>query len=50
MYAIRSYYGYFGYETVKHVEPRVLRVDKPDPLGTPDMLLLVSDELSYNFV
>jgi len=38
--------GYFGYETVKHVEPRVLRADKPDPLGTPDMLLLVSDELA----
>ena len=38
--------GYFGYETVKHVEPRALRDDKPDPLGTPDMLLLVSDELA----
>jgi len=38
--------GYFGYETVKHVEPRALRADKPDPLGTPDMLLLVSDELA----
>jgi len=24
----------------------VLRADKPDPLGTPDMLLLVSDELA----
>jgi anthranilate synthase component 1 len=38
--------GYFGYETVRHVEPRALRSDKPDPLGTPDMLLLVSDELA----
>jgi len=38
--------GYFGYETVQHVEPRALRADKPDPLGTPDMLLLVSDELA----
>ena len=38
--------GYFGYETVQHVEPRALRRDKPDPLGTPDMLLLVSDELA----
>ena len=38
--------GYFGYETVKHVEPRALRREKPDPLGTPDMLLLVSDELA----
>jgi len=38
--------GYFGYETVRHVEPTALRGDKPDPLGTPDMLLLVSDELA----
>ncbi len=38
--------GYFGYEMVRHVEPRALRSDKPDPLGTPDMLLLVSDELA----
>ena len=38
--------GYFGYETVRHVEPRALKGDKPDPLGTPDMLLLVSDELA----
>ncbi len=37
---------YFGYETVKHIEPRVLKGDKPDPLNTPDMLLLVSDELA----
>ena len=38
--------GYFGYETVRHVEPTALRGDKPDPLETPDMLLLVSDELA----
>jgi anthranilate synthase component 1 len=38
--------GYFGYESVRHVEPRALGVPKPDPLGTPDMLLLVSDELA----
>jgi anthranilate synthase component 1 len=38
--------GYFGYETVRHVEPSALGADKPDPLGTPDMLLLVSDELA----
>ncbi len=38
--------GYFGYETVKHVEPTALKGGKPDPLGTPDMLLLVSDELA----
>jgi anthranilate synthase component 1 len=38
--------GYFGYETVRHVEPTALRRPKPDPIGNPDMLLLVSDELA----
>jgi len=38
--------GYFGYETVRHVEPTALRSAKPDAIGTPDMLLLVSDELA----
>jgi len=38
--------GYFGYETVRHVEASALKGEKPDPLGTPDMLLLVSDELA----
>ena len=38
--------GYFGYETVRHIEPRALSGEKPDALGTPDMLLLVSDELA----
>jgi len=38
--------GYFGYETVRHVEPTALKGGKPDPLGTPDMLLLLSDELA----
>jgi anthranilate synthase component 1 len=38
--------GYFGYEAVRQVEPRALGAEKPDALGTPDMLLLVSDELA----
>ena len=38
--------GYFGYETVRHIEPRASSGEKPDALGTPDMLLLVSDELA----
>jgi anthranilate synthase component 1 len=38
--------GYFGYETVRHIEPRALGAAKPDPLATPDMILLVSDELA----
>ena len=38
--------GYFGYESVRHIEPKALKGAKPDPLETPDMLLLVSDELA----
>ncbi len=38
--------GYFGYEAVRHVEKNALKADKPDALGTPDVLLLVSDELA----
>jgi anthranilate synthase component 1 len=38
--------GYFGYESVRHVEKNALKEEKPDSLGTPDMLLLVSDELA----
>jgi anthranilate synthase component I len=38
--------GYFGYETVRHIEKNALKGEKADPLGTPDMLLLVSDELA----
>lgn len=36
--------GYFGYETMRYIEPR-LATDKPDPLGTPDILLMVSEDL-----
>jgi len=38
--------GYFGYEAVRHIEKKALGGEKPDPLGTPDMQLLVSDELA----
>jgi anthranilate synthase component 1 len=38
--------GYFGYETVRHIEPSALKASKPDPIATPDMLLLVSDEVA----
>ncbi|MDP3858651.1 MAG: anthranilate synthase component I [Stagnimonas sp.] len=36
--------GYFGFETVRYVEPK-LDHDLPDPLGTPDILLMRSDEV-----
>ncbi len=36
--------GYFGYDTVRYVEPGKLgAVNLPDPLNNPDILLLVSD-------
>jgi anthranilate synthase component I len=38
--------GYFGYETVRYIEKRLAGHDKPDPLGVPDILLLVSEEIA----
>ncbi len=38
--------GYFGYELVQQFEPRLLDEHKPDQLGTPDMVLLLSDEVA----
>src|SRR5699024_4382879 len=37
--------GYFGYDTVRYIEPRLAGVDKPDPLELPDIYLLVAEEL-----
>ncbi|MFQ5938223.1 MAG: anthranilate synthase component I, partial [Acidiferrobacterales bacterium] len=37
--------GYFGYETVRFVEPKLGALDKPDEINAPDILLMVSDEL-----
>ena len=37
--------GYFGYETIAYIEPRLDHDEKPDPLATPDILLMVSDEV-----
>ncbi|MBK1674548.1 anthranilate synthase component I [Ectothiorhodospira shaposhnikovii] len=37
--------GYFGYDTIRYIEPRLGGGEKPDPLGVPDILLMVSDEV-----
>ncbi len=37
--------GYFGYDTVRLIEPRLGPNPHPDPLGTPDILLMQADEL-----
>ncbi|NLR74518.1 anthranilate synthase component I [Leeia aquatica] len=38
--------GYFGYETIRYCEKRLANVDKPGHLGTPDILLLQSEQLA----
>jgi anthranilate synthase component 1 len=38
--------GYFGYDTVRYIERRLAATQKPDELGTPDILLLVSEEIA----
>lgn len=37
--------GYFGYETIGYIEPRLKKAGKEDPIGTPDILLMVSEEM-----
>jgi len=38
--------GYFGYDTVRYIEKRLAHDERPDPLNTPDILLLVSEEIA----
>ena len=38
--------GCFGYDTVRYIEPRLARTAKADELGTPDILLLLSEEIA----
>jgi anthranilate synthase component 1 len=38
--------GYFGYDVVRFIEPRLGPCTKPDPIGTPDLLMLLVDELA----
>jgi len=37
--------GYFGYDTVRYVEGRLAGKENPDTLGTPDIALMVSEEV-----
>ncbi len=37
--------GYFGYDTVRYVEPRLKASVPNDDLGNPDILLMASDEV-----
>jgi anthranilate synthase component 1 len=38
--------GYFGYDTVRHIEPRLAHSAPPDPLGLPDIELMLTEELA----
>ncbi|MFO1379629.1 MAG: anthranilate synthase component I [Chitinivorax sp.] len=38
--------GYFGYETIRYIERKLDKPDKPDVIGAPDILLLQSEELA----
>ncbi len=37
--------GYFGYDSVRYIEPKLAAGVPEDDLGTPDILLMVSDEV-----
>ncbi len=37
--------GYFGYDTIRYIEPRLADCPNPDHINTPDIMLMVSDEV-----
>ncbi len=37
--------GYFGYEIIRYIEPKLKNIDKKDELNVPDILLMVSNDL-----
>ena len=38
--------GWFGFECIEYIESRLKANPRPDELGTPDILLMLSDELA----
>ena len=38
--------GYFGFECIGYIEPKLAHWDRPDQLGIPDVLLMLSDEVA----
>ena len=38
--------GYFGFETIAWIEPKLKMADKPDYMDAPDALLLLSEEVA----
>ena len=37
--------GYFGYEIIRYIEPKLKNIEKTDQLNVPDILLMVSNDL-----
>ena len=37
--------GYFGYDTIRYVEKKISQSAPPDTLGTPDIILMVSNDV-----
>ena len=37
--------GYFGYEIIRYIEPKLENIDKTDELNVPDILLMLSNDL-----
>ena len=38
--------GYFGFETIGYIEPKLAQWNRPDELGTPDVLLMLAEEIA----
>ncbi len=38
--------GYFGYDTVRYIERKLAATQKKDTLGTPDILLMLTEQLA----
>ena len=38
--------GYFGYDCIRYIETKLSNPKLPDPLGTPDALFMVSEEVA----
>ncbi|MHB0925535.1 MAG: anthranilate synthase component I [Gallionellaceae bacterium] len=38
--------GYFGYDTIRYIEPRLAKAQKQDTIGTPDILLMLTEQLA----
>ena len=38
--------GYFGFESIGYIEQKLARWDRPDQLGIPDVLLMLSEEVA----